>query len=377
MLPRARTISLITLLALIGIAVLIPAAIPPAYAQGGDPPTPAPIPPAARLNGLRHEYQTWCNCGPVNLMMALSYYGWPGDQTVTAAWLKPTVEDKNVSPHEMTAYVHQQPDLAHLRALWRYGGDLTALKRLIAAGFPVIVESGFQPEGHEWMGHYITVVAYDDAVSTIWTYDSYNGYGIGYGEETDYAQFEAWWAHFNRVLIVVYPADREADVMRALGPLADPAAANARALELAQAGIAADPGDGWAWLGAGTSAAALGDTEAAARYVDTARRVGLPFRALWYQFAPYEAYYHAGRYHDVLALADETIAATGDCIEEMNLYRGLALAALGRPAEALAAFDHAIQFNPNAAAPREARALVESGAYVAPAPLRVVAPFVP
>ncbi|MBI5958183.1 MAG: hypothetical protein HY866_05590, partial [Chloroflexi bacterium] len=88
-----------------------------ARAQGG--PT---LPPAARIVGLRHEYQTWCNCGPVNLTMVLSYYGWPYDQQTAAGWLKPTVADKNVAPPEMVAYVQQQTTLPNLRALWRYGG---------------------------------------------------------------------------------------------------------------------------------------------------------------------------------------------------------------------------------------------------------------
>lgn len=344
--------------------------IHPAAAQG-DPPS------SARINGLRHEFQTWCNCGPVNLMMALSYYGWPGDQTVTAAWLKPTVEDKNVSPHEMAAYVNTQEPVPGLRALWRYGGDLTLVRRLIAAGFPVIVESGFQPEGHEWMGHYITVVAYDDAVETIWTYDSYNGYGVGYGEETAYGQFDDWWRHFNRVFIVLYPADREPEVLRILGPLADPADASRIALADAQARIAADPVDAWAWLDAGTSAADLGDYAAAAAYFDSARRLALPFRALWYQFGPYAAYYHTGRYFDLLALANDTLTITGDCLEEMNYYRALALAALGRTGEALADLDRAVQFNPRFAAAAEARAQIQAGLYAPPAPLLVRAPELP
>ena len=115
--------------------------------------------------------------------MVLSYYGWPYDQQTAAGWLKPTVADKNVTPPEMVAYVQQQTTLPNLRALWRYGGDLDLIKTLIAAQIPVIVESGFQPPEHEWMGHYITVVAYDDAVQTIWTFDSYTGIGTGLGKK--------------------------------------------------------------------------------------------------------------------------------------------------------------------------------------------------
>src|SRR5512145_1454287 len=87
-------------------------------------------PSSARLQGLRFEFQTWCNCGPVNLTMALSYYGWTHDQTAAAGWLKPRVEDKNVSPDQLVGFVYHQTELP-LGALWRYGGNLDVLKRLI------------------------------------------------------------------------------------------------------------------------------------------------------------------------------------------------------------------------------------------------------
>lgn len=337
-------------------AVLILALAAPALAQEGTRP---PLPAAARVSGLRFEFQTWCNCGPVNLTMVLSAYGWTHDQQTAAGWLKPTAADKNVSPHELVAYVQHQTELPHLRALWRYGGTLDTIKAFVAAGFPVIVESGFQPEGLEWMGHYITVVAYDDSVQTFWTYDSYLGQDV----PVDYSDLDGLWRHFNRLLVLVYPADREAEVLDLLGPLADPDEAARLALQTARL-----ENDGWAQFNAGTSALALGDIEAAARAYDQALAGGLPFRMLWYQFGPFEAYYRAGRYFDVLRLVDQTATITTD-LEELALWRGLALTALGYPNEALAGFDTALAFNPNSAALRAARSQVASGEYAAPAPL--------
>jgi tetratricopeptide (TPR) repeat protein len=353
------------------IVVLAALAIRPARAQEG-----VRLPPAARVDGLRFEFQTWCNCGPVNLTMVLSYYGWTHDQQTAAAWLKPTVADKNVAPDDLVAYVAHQTDLPTLRALWRYGGDLDRIKAFIAAGMPVIIESGFQPPEHEWMGHYITVVAYDDAVQTIWVYDSYNGIGRGAGEELSYAEFDAWWRHFNRLMVVVYPQERAAEVIDLLGPLAGLGSAAQIAQERAQAEIAATPGDVWAHFNAGTSATAAGNFTAAAREFDTAFRLGLPFRMLWYQFGPYEAYYLTGRYYDVLRLADETEAITAE-VEETKVWRGLALAALGRPADALAQFDAALSFNPNSDFARSVRELVASGGYVPPARLQLPPDSIP
>ena len=113
------------------------------------------------LTGILHQYQMWNNCGPANLAMALSFWGWKGDQRDTAAFLKPNQRDKNVMPYEMEAYVEQETDL---EAVVRVGGDLQTLKALIAAGLPVIVEKGFEGVGFDgWMGHYQVVSGYDDA----------------------------------------------------------------------------------------------------------------------------------------------------------------------------------------------------------------------
>jgi len=51
--------------------------------------SPTPRPPEALLTGIRHEYQRWNNCGPANLAMALSFWGWEGDQKTVAPFLKP------------------------------------------------------------------------------------------------------------------------------------------------------------------------------------------------------------------------------------------------------------------------------------------------
>ena len=65
---------------------------------------------------------------------------------------------------------------------------------------------------------------------------------------------------------------------------------------------------------------------------------------LWYQFAPFEAYLGAGRNQDVLTLADTNIAQFSQ-LEESHYYRGRALQALGRYAEARAAYGLALRAN--------------------------------
>lgn len=350
-----RRVVLAVILVLVTALALIPASV---EAQG-DPPA------AARLDGLRHMYQTWNNCGPANLTMALSYYGWGYDQSVAAAWLKPDIEDKNVSPGQMATYVNQVAELEDVRALWRYGGTVDLLKGFIAAGFPVIIESGFDVDDLGWMGHYETVVAYDDATETIWVYDSYLGLGSGYGEEHSYAEVDEWWRHFNRTFVVLFTLDREQDMRDVLGGYVDPAYAAEAALAVARQEAAADATDSWAWFNAGTSATKLGRYYDAAIYFDEAFRLGLPYRLMWYMFGPYEAYYNVGRYDDVLTLAENTTQTTV-YVEETNYWRGMAYAALGRSEDAIYQFDQALAFNPNFTPAAEAKALVENGQFTAP-----------
>ena len=353
--------SLRTVTAVLILVIALGAVIPASAQDGG-------IPTSARLSGLRHVYQTWNNCGGENLTMAMSYYGWNNDQDVARAWLKPNVEDKNVSPWQMANYVNQQSGL-NARALWRYGGDIELIKRALAAGFPIIAESGYDVEDLGWMGHYETVVAYDDAAQTLWVYDSYLGPGEGSGRVHGYAEFDSWWRHFNRAYILLFPPDQEQKVREVLGPAVDPLYAAQYALDRAKQEAAANPADGWAWFNAGTSSVKLGRYHDAAIYFDEAFRQGLPYRLMWYMFGPYEAYFNIGRFNDMIALADNTETTT-EYVEETNYWRGMAYAALGQYDAAIDEFNTAIAFNPNFTEAQVSKQALETGTFTAPAPVQ-------
>ena len=300
--------------------------------------------------------------------MGLSYFGWGFDQDVARRWLKPNIEDKNVSPWEMTDYVNKvQTTLPSVRAIWRFGGSLDLIKRLVADGFPVIVESGFDVENLGWMGHYETVVAYDDPSQTIWVFDSYLGPDDGWGRSHSYADFDYWWRHFNRAFIVLFTLDREADLWAALGDYGYPQNATDIALRTARQEAAANPGDPWAWFTMGMSYAWLGNFHDAATAFDQAFALGMPYRITWYVFSPFEAYWNVGRFNDVIALAENTLATT-EYVEELYYWRGMAYAGLGQRNAALDEFSKAISYNPNFTLAADMRAQVEAGTFWAPAP---------
>jgi hypothetical protein len=295
---------------------------------------------SAYNSGIRHVRQTWNNCGPANITMALSYYGWTRGQEFAASYLKPEREDKNVSPHEMVAFVNEHSDI---RALWRMGGDLDLLRTLLHNQFPVVIERSHNFEGDSWIGHYQTIAGYDDAQRIFYIYDSWLGRGE-YITET-YDEVDRAWQHFNHIFIVVYEPSREQRLMEILGERADPSSAAEYAFNVAQAEARRDQENAFAWFNMGTSLTELGRYEEASRAFDRAISIGLPWRMLWYQFGPFEAYYNVGRYEDVLAYVNTNLTNGGEWVEETFYWQGRAYAALGRTQEATAAFRMALRRN--------------------------------
>jgi tetratricopeptide (TPR) repeat protein len=320
--------------------------------------TPTSTPPTtAHINGLRIIAQTFSNCGPANLAMVLNYYGHAVSQAEVGGLLKPIREDSNVSPWELVDYTNQQTPL---RAGYFTAGDIDLLKRLIAAGFPVIVEKGYRPaEWLGWMGHYLTLIGYNDADRTFTALDTYLGPWDSSGSTISYANLLAYWQHFNYTFIVVYPPADADRVAALLGPkLLDRERMWRQAEQRARSATAADPENLFAWFNLGSSLTRLGQLtgeqpyfdEAAAAF-DQARSLGFPRRMLWYQFDIYEAYLAVGRYEDVIKLANRTIAGAEDrLLEESFLYRGHAYLAQGNTAQARLDYRQALAANPNAAA---------------------------
>lgn len=316
-------------------------------------PTPTSTPaivaaPAASLGNIRHEWQTWNNCGPATLAMNLSYYGSTLDQAQIGAVLRNVPDDKNVGPHELADYARSQGFTAEVRV----NGKSDIVKALIAGGIPVLVETWHEEEPNDGIGHYRLLTGYDDSRRVWIAYDSYDSRNLVAAEESyqgitlDYAEFDNWWRIFNRTYVLIYPPARSDDVAVLLGESFDPNAMWRAALTDALAQAAATPDDAFAWFNLGTSAVGVGDFAQAATSYDRARNLGLPWRMFWYQFGAFEAYWRTGRFDDVITLADATLN-TGAEIEEVHYWRGMALASLGRTEEARTAWQTALQLNPD------------------------------
>lgn len=310
------------------------------------------LPPSARIYGLRGVVQTWNNCGPATITMGLSYFGWTEDQEFAASYLKPDEEDKNVTPSEMVRFVNEETGI---RAVTRMGGTLDLIRLFIAGGFPVILSIGYAPEGEDWLGHYRAIVGFDDTQRFFYAYDSYLGTGENAeGISVSYDDLDSAWQQFNRRFIVLYEPQNEGRITEILGERADLNRAAVLALETAQSEIRADSRNGFAWFNMGTSLVALGRYEEAAIAYDQAWQLNLPWRMLWYQFSPYEAYFNVGRYTDVLAYVNANLNNGGSYVEETYFWQGKVFAMQGEFAQARTSFISALQANPNFSKAQEA-----------------------
>ncbi len=312
--------------------------------------TPMPLPESVSLPGVVYvdQHGRWNYCGPSNITMALNFWGWPGDRDDVARVVKPGssnlkksfiergLPDKNVMPYELIDFVNENTEF---RALMRYGGEQELVKRLIAAGFPVVVEKGYYEADYtgkvDWLGHYLFTTGYDDARGGFIVQDAWLVPGKDLLSKYD-AYLEGW-RSFNYLFMVVYPADREAEVMQLLGAWSDETWAEQHALEIAGRETQSLSGNElfYAWFNMGTAHVTLQEYAAAAAAYDQAFTLysewddqiyHRPYRMMWYQTGPYFAYFYTGRYQDVINLANTTLNETisEPVLEESLLWRGRA-----------------------------------------------------
>jgi hypothetical protein len=321
-------------------------------------PTLAPLPPAATIDNVPYvdQHYGYNNCAPANLTMALKFWGWGGTREDVSAYVKPFPKDKNVMPYELADYVNGQTGM---RAIVRMGGTLEVLKRLVSSGFPTLVERGVYLRDISgkvsWMGHYQVVDGYDDAKSQFQVKDSYEEGGDHFTETYDV--MVQGWRSFTYTFLVVYPPEREGELMALLGPYADENIAFTLAAQHASDEAASLTGQDqfFAMYNRGSVLVKLQDYNGAADAFDQA--FGLyaalsgdkrPWRIAWYQTGPYFAYFNTGRMQDVINLADKTIkSASEPFIEESFYWRARAKAQTGDTQGAIDDLRKSLEYHPN------------------------------
>ena len=310
-------------------------------------PTPAPIPAQAILSSPPYEQQTPNNCGPAALSMMLQMFGWNGSQKEISEIIKPVNGDRNVNPEEMTYWVRNYA--GWLRIEYRVAGELETLKRLIAAGYPVIIEgttslnpddSGW-PDDDLWAAHYLLLTGYDDVTQTFIAQDTYRGPD----RKISYEQLDSDWKPFNYVYMVVYLPEQEEQMKSLLGPDWDLDRNRYKALDVAQATTATEPSDAFAWFNLGSNLVYFERYDEANAAYDKARELGLPQRMFRYQFGPFISNFQTNRTDDLLALTEYALQRT-EMSEEAWLWHGWGLYRQGDLTGAIADWRKALSIRP-------------------------------
>lgn len=324
-----------------------------ASASATPSPTAVPLPPQVHIPSPDYEKQDINNCGPATLSMALRMYGWQGSQYDVAAVVKPVKQDRNVNPEELRYYILNEA--GWLKAEYRVAGTLDLLKRLLAANYPVIVEVASKidqqdangPNDDLWDAHYLLVNGYDEAEKTFLVQDSQHGAATDADKKVPYETLEQNWKPFNYLYMVIYFPQDEAEIQSILGADWDPDLNRQRALDLANADVAADPQDAFGWFNLGASLTYFERYQEAVLAFDQAFTIGLPQRMTRYQFWPFVAYFNADRADYLLELTEKTYKPiNGWYAEEALLWHGWGLWKRGDLEGAVANWRKALQVHP-------------------------------
>lgn len=306
---------------------------------------PGIVPPNHYIEGVGMVWQDLNRCSAAALTIQLSAFAeFTGQYQDVMRRLNPHIEDVSVRVEEMAKFAEEYG----LKGIVRRGGTIDMMKRLIASGFPVLIENAYYEGGggfKDWMSHNRVLVGYDDAAGVFIIKDSLLGNGDDkLGIRMKYEDVDARWRDFNRDYLVLYRPDQEVALQAVLGPHWDPLFNAQWVLEQAAQDEAAGKVDSFTTYNRGWAYLQLGRYDEAVAEFDKALGTGLPWRFFWYDFSVFEAYLKVGRYDDALLLAQRTLANT-KAVEEIYYYAALAYLGQGNIDRAKANLEAALYRN--------------------------------
>ncbi len=323
-------------------------------------PIPTPIPRKGQLDLSQAitaiaapgapEY-TWENAAPVLLGVLLQYQNVTVDASSLAAKLRPNPLDAAVFPYEIEDYIFNQTSL---QALYRFGGDIEILRRMVDAGLPVLLQKTYTgTDVAGWAAEYALVVGFDDFEQRLELIVLREG--SMRSEQILYEDFMPAWLPFGYAYFAILPTGRSGDLARILGENFSDTRNYAVAMEIIDIGLQRNLVQTyWSYFAGATLLTYQGEYQRAALLYDDAFFLSYrmpeeqrPWRALWYNSRPYWAYYYTGDFERVITLADETLTNGGNRgLEESLYWRAMARNVLGNLTGALADVQAALQVHP-------------------------------
>jgi hypothetical protein len=311
------------------------------------------LPASAFIPNDYQVYETWNNCGPASLSMALSYFGINESQQVLGEILRPYEnntgdnDDKDVTFEALAG----EARTFGLLAYYRPDGNMLLLKRFLAIGLPVIAETVMTKDDD--IGHYRVVKGYDDQTSVITQDDSMQGHNVQFSA----ADFDYMWKKYNYEYLVLAPRAKQRLVEAILGKDLNVRTAWEQTVKMDEAALAQNPGDVDSTFNLSVADYYVGDYRGSVNAYEKVQ-YQLPFRTLWYQIEPIESYYMLGDYQKVFSITASILNNGNRAFSQIYILRGEIDKKEGNIAAAKTEFENAVYYNIHLRAAQDALASV-------------------
>lgn len=280
--------------------------------------TLSPLPNSKTLPSTYHIFQSFNNCGPASLSMALAHFNLSVTQLELGQQLRPYQhaggdnDDKSVTFAEIATRAQDY----NLLAYHRPRGDIQILLQLINNDMPVLTRTWLNTK--EDIGHFRVIKGYDQNRGIIIQDDSLQGANITY----TYQDFMALWQIFNYEFLVLVPQEKKQIAETILGPLADENLAWQIALKQTEEELDTDPDNIYTRFNRSVAYYHLSNYDKAVVEYEAVESK-LPFRTLWYQLEPILAYYQLGEYDKVLTITENILNNHNRAYSELYYIRYL------------------------------------------------------
>lgn len=315
--------------------------------------TPLPTVPVTKiLPTTYHVFQSFNNCGPASLSMALAFYGISVSQQELGEALRPYQvangdnDDKSVTLAELADKAKEYGFMPYHRP----NGSIEIMKQFIAQDIPVITRTWLHKDDD--IGHFRVVKGYDETTKQIIQDDSFQNKNLWYS----YTDFTDIWKKFNYEYLVLIPKEKEVIAKQILAENYDEQRSWKHAVSAIKKEIENDPTDIYNHFNLSVAYYHTKEYAASVREYELVADQ-LPFRTLWYQIEPIKAYYELGNYEKVFSITTRILDNQNRAFSELYILRGDSYKKLGNNQAAKDAYEQAVYYNKNLP---EAKAAVAS-----------------
>lgn len=315
-------------------------------------PTSPPIPPQKILSTDYHIFQTFNNCGPAALSMALRFYRVVVNQQELGQALRPyqipggNNDDKSVTLKELAEKSKDYGFIPYHRPM----GNPEQVVKFIANDIPVIARTWTKPT--EDIGHYRVIKGYDETLGIFIQDDSLQNKNLEYS----YEDFNQIWKKFNFEYLVLVPKEKREIAEQILGENKEEKFSWQMAVENSLQELSSNPNDIYARFNLSVAYYNVEEFQKSTEEFEKIENL-LPFRTLWYQIEPIQAYFELGNYDRVFSLTDKILSNANRAFSELYILRGKIYQAQGKIQEARSEFEKAVFYNSSL---KEARGLLNS-----------------